>query len=298
MMILTRSQALACMVARDGHRLEPRLTADGTLAIPDSVATHPRYSDLSAVFATATTGPVASWAYEGSAIVVDDKQMTMNNMRKSYSLTNPSGDVFRMEVRANDGPLRTDLFNNNRRSEIVSDPNSGWSAGQTFWQSWATILGPHPGLVLTDIPQRFGYVMQIHSGLSSRPPICVVNMAQNALRVYTNSDAAAPTFGFTERYSGALPAQGAVSRFVTAITPGENGHLSVWLNGTQIVDTDLPMGYYNTQSGPIAYPQWGIYTRNWNTSDVVYHANIEWGSTSLAARITAPLAVPDLSPWN
>lgn len=298
MIILTRAQAIACMSERAGHRLEPRLASDGTLAVAESVASNPAYVDLASTFAAASTGPVSSWATDAAAILVDGKPMTMNNMRKAYSITNPTGEVFRMEVRANDGPLKTDLANGNRRSEIVSDVNSGWSAGQTMWQSWATILGPHPGLLLTDISQRFGYIMQVHSGLGTRPPIFVVNFAQNAMRIYTCSDATAPAFSLQERYVGAIPARGAITQFVTAVTPGESGHLSVWMNGTQIVDTDLPLGYYNTQTGPLAHPQWGIYTRNWNTTDVVYQANIEWGSTSLAARIATPLAVPDLSPWS
>ena len=83
-------------------------------------------------------------------------------------------------------------------------------------------------------------------------------------------------------------------------TFGENGHLNTWINGSQVVDTDTPIGYFTDLTDGsgrtiLGYPQFGLYTANQPDTDIVYHANPEWGTSDLSARISAPLSVPDLN---
>jgi hypothetical protein len=52
------------------------------------------------------------------------------------------------------------------------------------------------------------------------------------------------------------------------------------------------MSYYNQLPGKkLGYPQWGIYGPNRNKTDVIFHANPEFGTTDLSARIASPLPI-------
>lgn len=305
-LILPRANAIAAMVAHNGARIDPRLTADGRLGVSDKVLTDPAYSDLAAVLAGGTANQtVSAWgtSYDPT-VLINNQPMTLNSARNSYSLAEPATDVFRMEIHNNDSPIPSDSAHGNRRCEIVSLPANGYTSGQTLWMAWSTILGTqHTGMVLTDDASRFGYIMQVHPVILSIPlaPCVVVNCAQNQMRIMTASDAQVDPnnagYGVqVVRWTGALPAAGAVTNFVMAVTLGQSGHLSAWVNGTKVVDADMPIGYY-TNGGILGYPQWGVYEKNWNTTEVAYVANMEWGTSSLAARASSPLPVPDLSPW-
>lgn len=304
-LILTRQQMLQVWPVLSGRRIDPRLTADGKLGVSEAVLTDPKMSSYAATLAAGTTETVTAWSTQTDPVMmVNGKQMTINSSRRPYSISEPAADVFRFEMRANDAGTRTDLSNGNRRVEIVSLPGEGYTAGQTLWMSWTTILGTqHNGMKLTDDATRFGYVMQVHPINLTRPlaPVVCVNYAQNLVRIMTASDAevseSVAGYGVQKvRWSGAMPAAGVSTHFVLAVTFGESGHLTAWVNGSQVYDASIPIGFW-TNGGIQGYPQWGVYEKNHNTTEVVYAANIEWGASSLAARAASPLAVPDLSPW-
>jgi hypothetical protein len=74
---------------------------------------------------------------------------------------------------------------------------------------------------------------------------------------------------------------------------GQSGHITVWLDGTQIVNADAPIGYYNDDGGAraLAYPHWGLHQTNVDAPSVIYHANMEWGTADLSSRVDTPLPV-------
>ena len=308
--VLTRRQALSCMDARAGHQLDPRMLADGRQGVADGVNALAAYADIASVLNAGSVETVSAWSTETvPTILVDSKKMTMNNARRSYSISEPADNVFRQEMRANDPGTKTDLGFGNRRCEIVSIPEDGWKDGETLWMSFAVIVGSqHDGMSATDDPSNFGFVMQVHPINTTRPlaPCVGVDYSRGQARIFTASDAEVSEdvagYGVLKtRWSSTLPATGVVTRFVMAVTFGQSGRLKAWVNGTVVFDADVPIGYWtnNAATGDVmGYPQWGIYEKNKNTTEVIYHANIEWGSTSLDARATTPLAVPDLSPWS
>lgn len=294
-LLLTRQQLVQVMPDRNGHAVRPRLTVDGLAAVSESIASLPAYADVSAVLAGGTINTSPSYDTNQSGMVwLDGKPVYFANARKTWSVAEPASGVLRFEARENDDGTSVDLTNGNKRSEVVSLVDNGWTDGQTLWVSFSTILGPAPGLVLTDVPSRFGFVMQVHPPQSTWSPVLTVDYSKGLMRIRTRSDA---DFNTTyDRYSASIPARGVKTAFVMAITLGQSGHLKAWVNGSLVVDADMPIGFW-TQGGVLGYPQWGLYSKNWPTRDVVYHANIEWGSASLQNRVATPLPVPDLSPW-
>ena len=69
-----------------------------------------------------------------------------------------------------------------------------------------------------------------------------------------------------------------------------SGHFNAWLNGVQIVNRDVPLGYY-ADNPYIAYPRFGIYQSNYRERNPLFIANPEWGTGSLLSRVSSPLAV-------
>ncbi|MFC6341989.1 heparin lyase I family protein [Nocardioides hankookensis] len=310
-LLLNRRQALTALAGSgggakggvgNGHRLAGRLTTDGKYAVGEAALTDPAYAAIAATLAAGTVDVPAGWnaatMTDPMTLLVDSKPMFINGSNKAYTLSEPADNVFRYEIRANEPGTLTDLGLGNRRCELVSFKENGYTSGQTLWMSWSTVLGTqHDGMFLTDLADRFGYVMQVHPP-ASKAPCVVVNYSQNLLRIMTSSDAekVGADGVLKTRYSTAIPATGVVTNFVLAITFGSSGHLKAWVNGSSVYDADIPIGYY-TDGGILGYPQWGVYEKNWNTTEVVYTANIEWGTADLSARAASPIAVPDLSPW-
>ncbi len=305
--VLTRQQMLSCMAARSGHRLDPRMLADGRQGVADGTASMAVYADIAAILNAGSVESVSSWSsYTTPTALIDGKAATFNNARQLYSISEPAANVFRQEMRANDPGTRTDLGLGNRRCEIVSIPEDGWHDGETLWMSWAAIRGTQSaGMLSVSDPSNFGFTMQVHPVNTSRPlaPCVGVDYALGVARIFTASDAevseSSAGYGVLKtRWSTTLPAAGVITRYVMSVKFGQAGHLKAWVNGAVVYDADIPIGYWTSSSSPImGYPQWGVYEKNGPTTEVMYHANIEWGSSSLEARAASPLAVPDLSPW-
>lgn len=295
-LILSRQDVMTCMRASKGYLIIPRLTADGRSAVSTNVVGKSSYSDLDSVFLRSSIETVADWCSSLEAVTtLDNKPVYLSNVKKQYAVSEVQPNIFRFEVHENDYATSNDLKNGNRRSEIVPLKTNGWASGDTLWMAFSVVRGPSPTMMLTDVPSRFGYCMQIHSGVSGMPPVCVLNYAQGLLRVFTMSDASPGQF--MVRHSQAIPEVGVIKNFVFAATLGESGHLSAWIDGVLSIDLDCPIGFYLSQSGSLGHPQYGFYTKNWNTVDTVYLANIEWGSESLLGRVLSPTPVANLSPW-
>lgn len=223
------------------------------------------------------------------------------------SLSMPAGSVFRFAVSANDFAGSYDSLNGNRRSEIVSHQSGGVGA-DSIWTSFCVVLG--------DLPDVAGagnaIIHQWHSADTNvgRAPVLYVDISSGELGVYTcsSSNLADESSGDNQpagsgipvvQYVTELPEVGARTYFTFYIRFGHDGHLTAWINGLMVADTDTPIGYYDDLidgSGRtiLGYPHWGLYTNNKPNTNVVYVANPEWGKSSLLERVSAPLSVPDL----
>lgn len=300
-----------------GSRLIPRLLNDGTYALDASVATDPNYAAAAAELAQWTTATPAASDYVVPPFVespvrlflkVDNR--TMYRAGRASALTMPDANVFRFEVRTNDFNAVEDSTNQKRRSEIITCNGNavGPVNGATTWSAFCLVLGDHPGL--SEVTSNFqGYVHQWHSvdvTVGRSPGLCV-DVSNNTMRIQTRSSAALGGASGSngvpvDHYSTAIPAKGVKTYFVLQATWGQAGHLNAWINGTQVVNADTPIGYYDDLTDGsgrtvLGYPHWGLYAKNQSTTDVVCIANPEWGTTSLASRIVTPLAVPDVNAY-
>lgn len=322
MLLLSEDQYVATRGrASAGARLEPRLTTDGKYALPEATATDAAHSATASILAAATTGTPSGYdtTLATPAILlggVGGRHMQVNCAEQAWSLQKPASNVYRFEVRSNDFVTSTDAINGTRRSELVSPyasftgvssgPDRGYFAGETVWQAWSAVLGDHNGFLAIATDARFAYGMQWHSddfGVAARGPVLVVDYSNSALRIKTRSSAdfSNGNGNPVTRYSTSVPAKGTKVDFVMQVTLGQTGHLNAWINGTQVVNADCPIGYYATDVAAgkaLAHPHWGIYTFNQNLTDVLYVANPEVGIVDLSGRVGSPLVVPDLSPWN
>lgn len=292
-----------------GFRLIPRLLTSGSFALPDAVLTNPGYAAAHPVLATwpAQPNPTSSDyiappdVRRPFNVLVDGK--IMHHDGRAGSVTMPHADVFRFEVRVNDFAANYDSTNQNRRSELISRPSDGVGV-ETVWQSFCCILGDRPGLTKTR-SGPLGLITQWHSvdvGIV-RSPVLGVDCSNNVMSIITRSSSSVDGnqngIGVIH-YSGAIPAKGEKTYYVMQCTFGQAGHLNAWINGTQVVNVDTPVGYYTDLTDgsgrtKLGYPHYGLYTRNQPETDIVYIANPEWGLGDLSARIATPLPVPDLT---
>lgn len=298
-----------------GVRLSPRLLNDGRYAVPSETLVDPEYIDAIPLLSRWSEESLSDEDYafvpprEGSPLYIEvDSKLAWQSGRRS-SLTMPTLDMFRFEVRANDFSGPADSRNGNRRSEIVFERNQGVGNGAIAWSAFCFILGDTPGLAET----THGIVHQWHShDLDvSRSPVLSINAASDGLKIRTCSSAHLyggsgsgtrhPENGiFTVHHTSDLPARGVENYVVIQCLFGESGHLNTWLNGDQVVDADAPIGYYTDLSDGsgrsiLGYPQWGLYTKNQPYTDIAYICNIEWGTNSLLSRAASPLDVPDVA---
>lgn len=289
--------------------LTPRLLTNGTYALPESAL---GAADSANLLSKWTSADVQDNEYRADTptdasqfvFAVDDK--LVRHAGRPSSLTMPGPGLFRFEVQGNDFAGPYDAKNGNRRSEIVSNQRDGVGSG-TIWASFCLILGDTPSLANSGN----AIVHQWHSSDAGigRSPVIFVDIAANALKIYTCSSALLygntatgrrpPEDGIpVTQYSAGLPAPGERTYFTLQATLGEFGHLNVWMNGGQIIDVDTPIGYFadladGSGRSILGYPHWGLYTTNAMATDVVYIANPEWGAADLSPRITKPLPVSE-----
>lgn len=271
--------------------LEPALLTDGTFAVNEAAVTDPNHAAHARVLAAATVATPLPAEYVTPYGYMQGEfpggRGYFSCAKRPWSFDEPQPGMYRFEVRRNDFGYSGDPRNGNRRSEIVLFDTYG--PAETLWTAWSTVLGPHDGMLI-DNNDQFGLVHQWHGvGNSGKGPILGVNFSRDRIEIFTRSDADG-TATKQVRYTTDLPATGVQTDFVIAGTLGETGHLDVWVNGTQVIDLDIPLGYYN-DPGDLAYPHWGLYTHNQDTNDVIFHANIESGTTDLSARVSSPLPV-------
>ena len=313
MLVGSRADAINARALVQGRwaRLTPRPLVDDRYVLPESTLTNPDYA--------AAAGTLAGWAVESPELGTHLPEQvplapffaariggrSYYHTRSNGLLTEPAANVFRFEVKANDAEGLSDSQGGSRRSELVCTAAGRGVGAATVWIAFTFILGPHDGMVPV-VAGNWGIVHQWHSIDKSigRSPVLVVNCSDNQLSILTRSSTSLYNGNGipVTHYTAALPAQGALNHVVMQSTFGQAGHLNAWIGGVQVVNVDTPIGYYTDLTDgsgrtELGYPHWGLYQKNHSETDVVYIANPEWSAGSLAARIAAPTAVPDLSPW-
>lgn len=290
MLVLTTDQMLRVRVrCEPAHIIRPRLLADGRLAVSENVLTDPAHilarSVLEEGEITATPGPFSVRSREELGFL-DGKVIALAADDKSWSLQ-PTTAGHRFEVRLGDVALASDTLN--QRAEMAGSYDT-FAAGVEVWQSWTTAINIrewfetilHPSLA------NFGFVSQWHAldtvSTGGRSPVLAFDYGNNAFRIVTRSDTDGPAVE-KARFTDALPV-GAVN-YVCRFVLGQSGELQVWRNGSEIVNFNGPIGYYNDGTD-LAYLQWGIYRRAHALPAAVTTSNMRWGITDLSDKIANP----------
>lgn len=282
-------------------RLLPVPLSDGRYALSERTLSDPRFALYRTALAAGSVEADVGLTFvddDTFRMTVDGKPVRLGAVDKDYAFGIPATNVYRFEIHTDDFGWEGDKANNNRRAELVSD-GATYGAGETLWSAFSFVVGPQH--IPFDPAGSVGGHNMIHQWHSvdievGRSPVLYIDMGSGNLTVQTRSDANAPTLTPVTHYSAARPADGQVHNVVISGLLGPTGHLNVWLNGTQIVNADTPIGYYNDDAGArdLAYPHWGQYQKNVDAPLVIFIANPEWGTASLSARSTTPLSVPDL----
>lgn len=285
-------------------KMKPTRLSDYTYAVNEDTLTDPAFSlerpTLREGVVTAdNTLTLAddSRAHHFFWIEVDGQVCYLAANDTDYALSMPADNVYRFEVRQNDySPTASDRLGNRRRSELISNQDQ-FDSGDTVWVSFSFFIPTDTAASFdTEIPNyspnRDGAtIFQWHApaGVSGGPWFNI-ELNNGNLEVVTRSSVtgnAVPVI----RYSDTRPTDGYLHDVVMEATLGESGQVSVWLDGTQIVDSPtIPVGHYDSSS-VIGYPQFGIYQNNFDDPSVIYHANVEWGTDDLSDRVDNPLTV-------
>jgi hypothetical protein len=291
---------LHCGVLK-GSKLNLTRLKDWTYAVNEAALTDRAFAAQRPILKTGVVTPDSSLVLPSDSLFPGYLWAKFNNqvcyiqtVPKDYAISMPFSNMFRFEVRGNDCAWEGDKNNNRRRSECIS-ADIQYNAEQTVWTSFSfvvTIKGAASFDTVIDgfKPANRATILQWHApDYVPGGPFQNIELNQGKLEVVTRS----PVTGNAEcvtHYSQPRPTDGVVHHVVMRATLGAAGRLTVWLDGTQIVATDTPIGFYDIP-GPIGYPQWGIYQQNFDVPAVVYHANVEWGITDLSSRVTNPLPV-------
>lgn len=299
-----------------GARLHPILLDDGRYALPEQVLTIDAYQDAHAILDEWDTETITTADYEPTPTGSGSQRMLFAigdgryfHVGRRASLTMPDTDVFRFELQPNDfggefdwgwGGSSEDPADssdrNKRRSTLVSySEGIEFTDEETAWVSFCLILGDTPGFATAEWATIMSFGSTEGADVSG---VFSITLPGGDFIIRTRSSADTWSSGSGKpisHYTGTAPAKGVKTYIVLQITFGEEGHLNAWVNGSQVVDEDTPIGYYALPHTYLGRPQFGVYENNQSSTDVVYIANMEIGSADLSDRIASPLSVPDLT---
>ncbi len=224
---------------------------------------------------------------------VDSKPMDLFAAGVPHAFSQPAPNVYRFEVHKDDFGWSGDSKNLKRRSELISR-GERYRAGSTLWTSFSFAVGPDRKPFNGGSKQNIIHQWHSVDTNKSRGPVVRVELIDGNLEIRTESDQKVKGGPQSVvRYRAMRPTDSAVHNLVISGRLGRDGHINAWLNGNQIVNADAPIGYYNDDNGKraLAYPHWGLYQSNVKAPSIIYLANLEWGTDSLAHRIQSPLPV-------
>lgn len=276
-----------------GHVLIPRFDTAGNAYVSSAAATDDFHlahrSTLEA--GTDQESPDASFLSPDIDLRWMGKNWTYAiDKSPGYVLGSSASNILRFESRYGDVGLAGDASNSNTRCEIISPDKLPLETD--LWESFAFRLRGSP-TNLPDIPYDHCLIGQWHGAdtTTTRSPICITGLFNNLLS-FTSRYAAGTTSSGTRtiHYQTDLPAVDTWTYVVKQINISETGTYNVWLNGTQVVNYSGAVGYPDDATGPNF--QCGIYREDYDGDNVIVElANVEFGTSSLSARITTPLSI-------
>ena len=235
---------------------------------------------------------------DGTPVMVGNDGYFAQNADHPWSL-NLTGDppcMFRFELRSGDRWLQEMPGSGVERSELRGpvDATNPSRFGAETWTAYQFRIEP-------GTPGTAGWVVigdwhvrpdQEDTGIMSSPwqlelrrgDILVFDIRASSQKPVLNN---APE---NHIYTSPGPVARGVWHALVSVTdfdwrPDGTGGVTVWLDGTRIVDYNGPFGY-NTKRAP--YFKFGIYRKAAPETLAVDYANIKISRTSLAARIHAP----------
>lgn len=276
MLILTANQMLQVRVQYNKqHLIRPRLLADGTFAVSENVLTDPYHSQVRSILEQGeVTDTYASLTNNGSGeyLYIDGKLCTVDADTYSWSIVPTSaGHKFKL------------IEGDYQRSEFVGRTDT-FGPGDEVWQAFTFELNDREGFEDVSPPPSWGFVAQWHAPNTDRSPVLYYDCGNDSFRIVTRSDDLGPDEEEVH-YTSSLP-EGPMS-VVTRFIVGEDGELQVWLNGVEVVNVDVSIGFYE-DSGDLCYLQWGNYHQPEALTSSATVSNMRWGFDDLSSKINNP----------
>lgn len=238
--------------------------------------------------------PVGLPAWAGSQVATD-KAILLNGVwyvaesaAQTYAVQQHSTfDQMRFEVRNGD-QWASDSSSVNR-AELDGFP-AEYPKAVTLWGAYSFAIEPGAA------GSPDAYIGQLHqtaeAGYTALDPPLAFHLVGTTLKIDTRTDNGTPPAGnpsAVTRYSF-TPTRGRWYNvvFKIKIDPAGTGLLSVWIDGTQVVNlTGIATGYNAVGN----YWKEGVYRNAESVTFAIRFANVEFGTTDLTARITAPKAL-------
>lgn len=236
---------------------------------------------------------LATWA---GAQIATDKAILLNGVwyvteadaAKSYAVQRHANyDQVRFEVRSGDKWASDSVSVN--RAELDGFP-AEYPKSVTLWGAYSFVIEPGAA------GSPDAYIGQLHqtaeAGYTSLDPPLAFHLVGTTLKVDTRTDNGTPPAGnpsAVTRYSFD-PVRGRWYNVVFKINidPAGSGALEVWIDGTKVVNLSGIATGYNAAGN---YWRIGVYRNAETVTFALRFANVEFGTTDLTARITAPKAL-------
>lgn len=293
MMLLTPDQAWQVRGdTTEGHRLLPRLMADGNYALPEAVLSDPAHASKLPILEDVEIGTPGSYAANGVDLILNGKSYQLQAPFNTRALQVSGGGVIhRFELQPGDTwSGDAGLSPPRERTELSAVAKVAFDA--TIWLAYSMYVEQAPGAY--DLVLGQWHHTPDAADIEAEPPFDITLNA-GTLKVTSRSTTDNPTTtnpADVVRYTDGSFATGAWYDLVFRLKFNTTaGALSMWVNGEQKVDlASIPLGY-NDAVGP--WWKYGAYRHDDPGTVAVRFANMEWGTADLSDRIANPLAIPN-----
>lgn len=322
---LTNADVINCQWKSDGSYwlLRPlELTTQRGWAVGLAAKTDPKYADIAAILNAGTTLAVTpssdyvSLVGTTYRVKVDSKIMTFAcDKRYARSIQAPASNRIVFNILSGDQGLSSDPALDRHRTEL-SGSSQSFALGADTWYSCSFRIND---MGVLDCSGAFAICWQWHGNDSKVPPVSI-NFKDGKIGVWTTSSDALDGGGdgvIQEKYRAAAKmTTGVYHTIVLRVKTGTTAAaiLQLYIDGSLIkdygpagADGTIAVGYHAT-GGFTTYPNIGIYCADKNHPDViaagaaaqdaveaavteVEYANVEYGTSSLFARVASPLPI-------
>lgn len=222
----------------------------------------------------------------------------VSSPNRSWSLKQLAAGVDRFELRSGD---YQQIDGNTKERVMLVRSNQPMPYDTDVWTAGSFYIEPGDPITADGSPGSYCLLAQAHrtfdEGDVITSPVLDINLLEDDdLVCNTRSDATDPGVSQptpVERWRVPGIARSQWYHIVNRIRFSKTGtgHLTTWLNGTQIYTGNIPLGA-NDALGP--YWSWGIYRNAASETLAVRWANVEgMTTTDLTARIATPLPIAD-----